>query len=262
VQDQTPRPKNYPTVPPYDGLTNSPGIELAFRLPPAESPGWQLLAMTIFTLLWNGVACVLLVWATRSHVARQPEWFLTIFMLPFLAVSFWSIRHLLRLIWIHTGMGLTTLEISDHPLIPGRQYQVVLAQHGHIEVKLLEVWLVCEEEATYRQGTDIRTEVRQVRREQLASHTNFRIEPVAPFQTVIEAPIPADAMHSFHSPHNTVSWKLLVRGEVAHWPPFERGFPVVVFPGEATLRVEVSAAVARNAQRPPLPAPAAAGASA
>ena len=34
-------------------------------------------------------------------------------------------------------------------------------------------------------------------------------------------------MHSFHSAHNSLNWKLVVRGEVAHWPPFERGFPIV-----------------------------------
>jgi hypothetical protein len=59
-------------------------------------------------------------------------------------------------------------------------------------------------------------------------------------------------MHSFHSAHNSVNWQLAVRGEVANWPPFERGFSIVVYPGEATLRVEVSASVARNALRPPL----------
>ncbi|MDX1944114.1 MAG: hypothetical protein SFU86_01805, partial [Pirellulaceae bacterium] len=142
------KPRSFPTVPPYDGLTNSPGIDLAYRLPPAESPGWRLLATAIFTLLWNFVACVLLVWAVRSHIALQPEWFLTIFLAPFLAVSVWATRYLLELIWIHNGMGMTTIEVSDHPLIPGREYQVVLAQHGHIMVKSLELLLVCEEEAT------------------------------------------------------------------------------------------------------------------
>jgi hypothetical protein len=251
VPDSAPRARNYPTVPPYDGLTNSPGIELAFRLPPAQSPGWQLLAMTIFALLWTGMSCVLLVWAIRSHVAARPEWFLTVFLLPLWAVAAWSVRHLSRLIWLHTGMGLTTLEISEHPLIPGREYQVSLSQHGQIAVKSLEVWLVCEEEATYRQGTDIRTEIRRVHQQRVSSHADFRIEPIAPFQASIVVPIPPAAMHSFHSPHNSVNWKLVVRGEVAHWPPFERGFPIVVYPGESTLRVEVSASALRNAQRTP-----------
>ena len=248
TNDVAPRPKNYPTVPSYAGLINSPGIDLAYRLPPSKSPGWRLLASAIFALLWNGVACVLLVWAIRSHLADRPEWFLSVFMVPFLAVSVWSIRYLFQSIWIHTGMGLTTLEISDHPLVPGHEYQVALSQHGHIAVNSLELWLVCEEEATYRQGTDIRTEVRRVMEKQLFQRKNFRIEPVEPFQALINLPIPATAMHSFQSPHNSVQWRLVVRGHVANWPQFERGFSIVVFPGEATLRVEVGS-VARNALR-------------
>jgi len=254
VHETAPRPKHYPAVPTFEGLTNSPGVELAFRLPPSQSPAWRLLATTIFAWSWLAMGGILAVWAISSHVTGQPEWFLTLFLLPFAAVGVWSIRYWLRQIWIDTGMGLTTLEISDCPLVPGHEYQVVLAQQGHISVKSLELWLVCEEEATYRQGTDIRTDVRRVVQTRLSSHGDFRIEPIEPFQAAIAVPIPAAAMHSFHSPHNSVNWKLVVRGEVAHWPPFERGFPIVVYPGDATLRVEVSASVARQARRPPLSA--------
>jgi hypothetical protein len=250
VREAVPRPKHYPTVPSFEGLTNSPGIELAYRLPPSSTPGWRLLATTIFALAWNAVGCVLLVWAAQGHVARQPDWFLTIFLIPYLAVGAWAASYLLQLLRIHTGMGLTTVEISDCPLVPGREYQVVLAQQGHITVKSLELWLVCEEEATYRQGTDIRTEVRRVHEQRLAEHHDFRIEPIEPFQTTATLPLPATAMHSFHSAHNSLNWKLVVRGEVTGWPEFERGFSIVVYPGEATLRVEVGASVARNAQRP------------
>ncbi|MDX1945296.1 MAG: hypothetical protein SFU86_07805, partial [Pirellulaceae bacterium] len=105
-------------------------------------------------------------------------------------------------------------------------------------------------------------EVRRVFERRLSMHADFRIEPVEPFQTTVNLPIPAAAMHSFHAPHNSLSWKLVVRGEVEHWPPFERGFPIVVYPGEATLRVEVSASVARASQLSPVAIVPSAGASA
>jgi hypothetical protein len=262
VPEAAPRPKHYPTLPSFEGLTNSPGVELAYRLPPAQSPGWRLLVTTIFAASWNSVACVLGVWAVTSFLAQRPEWFLTAFLVPFAAVGVWSIRYWLRQIWIDTGMGLTTLEISDCPLVPGHEYQAIVAQQGHIHVKSLELWLVCEEEATYRQGTDIRTETRRVIEERLWSHGDFLIEPAEPFQAVVTVPIPAEAMHSFHSAHNSVNWKLVVRGEVAHWPAFERGFSIVVYPGESTQRVEVSANVARVARRQPAAADAGSGAHA
>ena len=236
VHEAVPRPKHYPTLPPFDGLTNSPGIELAYRLPPAQSPGWRLLATTIFAWLVDrrglhahGVgdqrppgrpARVVPDGLSRAVLWRSACW----------AIRFW-----LRQIWIDTGMGLTTLEISDCPLVPGHEYQVALAQHGHIHVKSLELWLVCEEEATYRQGTDIRTEVRRVYEAAalVAPRFSDRAERAFPGRRR-PCRFRAAAMHSFHSPHNSVSWKLVVRGEVAHWPAFERGFPIVVYPGEAT----------------------------
>jgi hypothetical protein len=98
--------------------------------------------------------------------------------------------------------------------------------------------------------------------ERLWTHENFTIEPAEPFQATIAVPIPSTAMHSFHSAHNSVQWKLMVRGEVEHWPTFARGFPIVIYPGEATLRVELSAIVARMALRPQAPAVAGTGAPA
>jgi hypothetical protein len=255
VHEALPRPRNYPSVPPFDGLSNSPGIELAYRLPAAQTPGWRLLATTIFTLLWNAVCCVLTVWAIRGHVAGQHEWLLTLLLIPFWAVSAWSIRYLLQLIVIHTGMGLTTVEISDMPLLPGREYHVSISQHGHVTMNSLQLWLVCEEEATYTQGTDIRTEVRDVFRQPCFERRGFRIEPGVPSQDTCSVKVPARAMHSFHSQHNAIRWRLVVRGEAAGWPAFERGFPLVVYPGVATMQVEVGSQVARHALAAPAAVP-------
>ena len=251
IHEAIPQPKDYPTVPAYDGLTNSPGTELAYRLPSSQSPGWRLLAKTVFALLWNGIACVLFVLAAKGWLDRQTNWFLTCFLVPYLGISGWSIYYLLRQIWIHAGMGPTTVEISDHPLIPGREYQVHLQQAGHIDLNSLELWLICEEEATYHQGTDIRHELRTIFEQRLHSQQKIQIEPAVPFRITCTLPIPAAAMHSFQSPHNAVHWKLVVRCVPAHWPQFERRYPIVVYPGEATRRAEVTPATSsRQATRP------------
>jgi hypothetical protein len=255
VHEAVPHPRNYPTVPPFDGLTNSPGIELAYRLPPSESPGWRLFATTLFALVWNFVGCLLTVSAIGSLIAGRPEWLLTLLLVPFWGVSFWSIRYWLQLLMLHTGMGMTTLEISDLPLVPGREYQVALSQHGQIAVKSLQVWLVCEEEATYHQGTDIRTETREVYRRRIYERGGFRIEPGGAFHDVAAFDVPAAAMHSFTSQHHAIRWKLVVRGEAEGWPEFQRGFPLVVFPGEATMQAETGGDVARAALRTHTPPP-------
>jgi hypothetical protein len=261
VHAAVPRPRNYPTVPPFDGLTNSPGIELAFRLPAAQTPGWQLLAMTIFAMLWNFVVCLLTVSVIGGHAAGRHEWLLSVLLLPFWVVCYWSVRAFLQLLVLNSGMGQTTVEISDLPLTPGRECQAVIAQQGHVAMKSLQLWLVCEEEATFTQGTDIRTEAREVYRQSCFERRDFRIDSGVPFTDTCSIPVPPTAMHSFQSAHNLVRWKLVVRGESETWPLFERGFPIVIYPGEATMRIEVGSHVTRNALKAPVP-PAAAGARA
>jgi hypothetical protein len=257
IHDAAPRPRNYPTLPPIDGLMNSPGIELAYRLPAAYSPGWQLLATTIFAMLWNSLVCVLTVSLISNHVAGRHEWLLTVLLLPFWFVCYWSVRAFLQLVMVHSGTGQTTVEISELPLVPGRDCQAVLSQQGNMTMRVLRLCLVCEEEATFTQGTDIRTEVREVSREVCFERRNFRIEPGASVSNACTVTVPAAAMHSFLSPHNAVRWKLIVQGEAENWPPFERGFPVVVFPGEATMHVDLGSQVARNALKVPAPTAAA-----
>jgi len=258
VNAAVPRPRNYPTLPPLEGLMNSPGIELAYRLPAAQTPGWQLLALTIFAMLWNFVVCLLTVSVISGHVAGQHEWLLTLVLLPFWAVCYWSVRAFLRHLVLNSGMGQTTVEISDLPLAPGRAYQAVVAQQGNVSMKSLQVWLVCDEEATFTQGTDIRTETREVYRQLCFERRDFRIEPAIPFTDTATIPVPPSAMHSFQSPHNMIRWKLIVRGESESWPLFERGFPIVVYPGEETMHVQVGSHVTRHALKTPA-LPAAAG---
>jgi len=134
------------------------------------------------------------------------------------------------------GLGTTTVEISAHPIIPGEEYELVVCQGGHIHMNNFEVWLVCEEEATYRQGTDVRTESRVVFEERLFQSQNIDINPASPFKAAFCLELPVAAMHSFQTPHNGVHWRLVVDGSVAGWSDFERGFPIIVHPGLKTVQ--------------------------
>jgi hypothetical protein len=262
VHAAVPRPRNYPTVPPFDGLTNSPGIDLAYRLPTTHSPGWRLLATTIFAMLWCFVVFLLTASVIRGHVNGSHEWLLTALLVGFWAVCFWSIREFLQLLLQSSGMGQTTLEISELPLAPGGEYQIWLVQQGNLKIRSLDVSLICEEEATFTQGTDIRTETREVYRQLCFERRDFDIETGRPFSEMCRFAVPITAMHSFLSPHNVVRWKIVVHGEAEKWPAFERGFPVVVYPGETTTQLEVGSRIVRQALMTAAPQAAVAGAGA
>lgn len=220
----------FPNIPSDANLTNSPGIKLSYRLPVVQSPAWRLIFASVFGLIWNISAAVLVFFAMRSILSGRPEWFLVLFIIPFVAVGAWLVRDFVRQMLIHTGIGPTQVEISDHPLHPRTLYQVYLSQGGRLWMRSLALSLVCEEAATYQQGTDLRTETKSVFDRQVFRKADFRIDPGMPFEHQCAVEIPADAVHSFQSEHNAVNWKLVVRGEADAWPPFERAFPVIVHP--------------------------------
>ena len=94
----------------------------------------------------------------------------------------------------------------------------------------LEVRLVCEETATFQDGTDIRTERLKVVDQQVFVEEQLPIHPGEPFETEHEFDFPGAAMHSFQSGSNSVNWWLAVLGTAPPWPPFQRKFPLVVLP--------------------------------
>jgi hypothetical protein len=226
-----PRGENgFPNVPARDDITSSPGTKLRYRLPIATSPGWALVGTLVACLCWNGIVGTMVFFAVRSHLARKPEWMLTFFCIPFVAIGLFLIYCFFRQLLMTTGIGPTLLEISDHPLHPGGEYQVFLSQTGRLSVKSLALSLVCEEEATYRQGTDTRTESQKVFRQELFRREDFEIPPSAPFETQAALCIAEGAMHSFRSSHNRIQWTLLVEGDAEGWPHFERAFPIIIYP--------------------------------
>ena len=152
LADTLPSARDYPSIPRNENLTNSPGINLAYRLPIVRSPAWKLLAAALFCLVCNGFVSVITVLVVRSHLASQSNWFLTLFLLPFVIVGVRSVYHFLRLLLITTGIGPTSVEVSNQPFFPGHQYDIFVTQAGRLNIKSFRVLLVCDEEAIYRQG--------------------------------------------------------------------------------------------------------------
>src|SRR5262249_52800114 len=150
--------------------------------------------------------------------------------LPFLIMGAFLIYYFIRELLIVTGMGQTFVEISDHPLVPCGTYQVYLAQGGHLSLKSIDLVLQCEEQAAYRQGTDIRTDRRVVVSQNLFHRGEVEIIPGQSLEAHCDLHVPDEAMHSFTADNNQVQWTLAVRAEAEGWPAFERSFPVVVYP--------------------------------
>ena len=229
-----PETVGFPTIPACDNLINSPGTMLRFRLPTESPEAWSLIGTGLFSGLWNVVVILLAVNVGIDIAGGRADVWLLGLLAPFTIVGLASIVLFFRQLFFVTAIGPTHVEISGHPLRPGNQYQVLLSQAGSVSFRRLELFLELEEQATFRQGTDVRTERQVVWQSLIRRWSN--IEPLSgtPFEAEVQLELPSKAMHSFSSTHNTVSWRLVLRGVPEHWPALVRVFPVVIFPAEIT----------------------------
>lgn len=221
---------NYPTVPRAIRHTESPGTHLAFRLPSVGSPAYELAAVAALTLTWNAGVLILAAIAIERWRAGRPDYASTLALIPFVLIGLWLDRHFFRLLRRSAGLGATIVEVSDHPLSPGERALIYVAQFGRLRLRRLSVQLVCEEEATYRQGTDLRVQRHVAFEQELMLHRNVRIDRDRPWEQQCMFVIPEHAMHSFQSSSNALRWKIVIIGEAPRWPSYCRSFPVVVRP--------------------------------
>ena len=225
---------DHPAVPACEDMVNSPGTILRYRLPIESPESWTLLGFGLFALLWNAVLAVLAVGAGLDLMGGRRDWLLLALLIPFAVVGIAGIGLFIRGLVLATASGTTQLEISDHPLRPGERYDVLLAQGGAGTLRNLEMTLEVEEQATFRQGTDTRSEKVVVARQPVHSWRGVQLVPGTRFEAHATITIPPDAMHSFASEHNSIRWMIVVRGRPARWPAFTRVFPLIVFPAPAT----------------------------
>lgn len=236
--------QSLPNVPRGVNMVNSPGNTYPFRLPVSVLPAWKLLGMLAACFLWNGIVAIPVTIAVRSFISGDPEWAMSLFTLPFIVCGLFLIFLLAKQFLIATGVGITFIEVSAHPLVPGNRYRFLLHQAGRLRINKLEAVLVCREKAQYQQGTDTRTENRIVFEQALFVKNNFEVHRHRPFEAKESFEVSEGVMHSFIADNNEVSWTIEVRGNVASWPDFTRTFPIIVHPSRSvatTIRLEIPA---------------------
>ena len=223
-----------PGVPQGRGVTDSPGVKLAYRLLSEGSMARRAIATAALALLWNAAWFVLLAVVVSGFLSGNPRWVLAFLLLPFGGIGIWAFRYFLDALRQTAGVGATIVEISDHPLRPGANYELFVAQLGRLSLRRLRVELICEEETMFRQGTDVRIDRHVVFTKILCTERDLSIDPHRPWEQELQLDLPADAMHSFRSAHNAVCWRITVSGDARPWPSFCLNFPVFVHPSVQT----------------------------
>jgi hypothetical protein len=206
------------------------GERLKFRVRARGATRWNVLTIGAVAGLFLLVSTAMVILVADSVRQHGMDWIGVVLGSLLSGVTVWLMVQFFIALLQQTAIGPTEFEISDLPLAAGGSYQVFLSQPARLRIGLLDVVLECEEQATFRQGTDIRTENRVVYRQRLFRKRGIAVDRTHPFQTAFEFQLPGEAMHSFRSPNNSIAWRIRFDCEVRGWSPIRRQFPVVVVP--------------------------------
>jgi len=195
-------------------------------LKPQLSPVGKVVGTLFFALFWNGIVSVFVWQAWKAWQGGRPDWFLSIFLIPFVLVGIASF----------VFVGHFTLALANpRPRVTLQQGEPCLGDELRIDWRFtgrasrithLKINLEGREEATYRRGTDTVTD-----REVFATH------PLVDTGNDWEIPrgsaafaIPEDTMHSFIAGNNKIVWEIKISGEIRRWPDVDQNFPITIHP--------------------------------
>jgi hypothetical protein len=199
------------------------------ELRPTATPLGKFVGLTFFTLFWNGIVSVFVVFDLQGWRNKAADGCLTAFLVPFVLVGLMMIFATVRqlLILFNPRVHLT---LTPGTLTPGGMAYLQWRLTGRgAGVRRLRIVLEGKEEARYRRGTNTSTD-----------HNTFATIAVADTTAAFEIPagnarvdVPAEAVPSFTATHNKIIWSLKVACEIAGWPDSDDEYQVIVRPGFA-----------------------------
>jgi len=200
--------------------------ESPLHLKPQVGPVGKVGGALFFALFWNGIVSVFVWQAWKSWERGSPDWFLTIFLIPFVLVglaSFGFVGHfLLALANPRPRLTLT----PGRPRL-GDELRLEWGFTGRAgRLGNLRIFLEGREEATYQRGTDTITESEVFATIDLINTQNDWEIP----QGAVELTIPSDSMHSFEADANKIIWEIKIEGEIVRWPDIGQNFPITIRP--------------------------------
>jgi len=191
-----------------------------------KSRVWQLVGGILFAGFWNGIVSVFVWQAVKSFQKGRPEWFLAVFLIPFVAIGLGTLGFV-GYSFLRLFTPGVTLRLSRRAIPLGESADLEWELGGRASsIRTWRVWLEGREEATYARGTSTSTDKATFAEIEVAS-TNATVDIRAGRARIA---IPADTMHSFQSHNNKIVWALRIKGEIRNWPDVSEEFPITVLP--------------------------------
>ena len=198
--------------------------------PRGKRIGWIFGALFI-AAFWNGIVSVFLSQVIPTWQKGEPDWFLTLFLTPFVLIGIGMILHVFyRILACFNAAPILTLTPAEIALGQATQLKWKTLSGEH-KLSHFAIYLVGEEEARYRRGTDTVTDT-SIFYEQALIDTK---DPRQVRRGEAEILLPTDLMPSWKSSNNAIKWSLRVRGEISFWPDIKDNYEVTVLPADTQL---------------------------
>ncbi len=202
-------------------LENGPLI-----LKPAHSPLGKFFGVVMFALIWNGVVSIFVFQVVGGFRHGHPQWFLTIFMVPFVLIGMGSVAFVVYQ-FLAIFNPRPRLELSAQMIPLGGAAELDWSFAGRVErIREMTLTLRGIEQATYQRGTKTHTDRHTFYELELRKATN----PSDIARGQIGFLIPTETMHSFEAGHNKIIWSLDVHGDISRWPDVKESFPIMIVP--------------------------------
>lgn len=193
----------------------------------AHTSRWgKVFGLLFFAVFWNGITSVFVGIAIKSWLDGKPEWFLAIFITPFVIIGVFVIFAFLKeVLALFNPRPVVT--VNTDTLAPGETLDVAWDIKGRTSrIRQMTITLEGREEATYRQGTNTRTD-----KNTFVTHDVY--ETVNSFDMQAGAAsivIPADAIYTLHAHSNKILWMIRIHGDIPRWPDVEIEYEIFVTP--------------------------------
>jgi hypothetical protein len=208
------------------------GVADRIVLKPKYSP-WAKLFLGIFVcLFWNGLVSVFVGQAVISWRSGHPEWFLNIFLTPFVAVGLWLVGAVFYY-FLALFNPRPRLTVTPGAVRLGDTLEVQWNLTGRTGVlQNLRLHLEGREEATSSGGENSNTARCVFANLEIASVTTPREMQSGEARVTI----PARLVPTFAGRNNKIIWAIHVHGQIARWPDVDEEFPVTVLPSAPGAR--------------------------
>ena len=198
------------------------------ELKPKATYAGRVIASMAFAIFWNGIVSVFVFQAAQGWQAGHPDYFLTVFLIPFVLVGLAAIASIFYF-FLAAFNPRPVLTLLNTPVRLGESVRLRWATEGNVyKIQNFKLSLTGEETATYRQGKNTRTDRHPFYRQVLVD--SYQPEQMRKGEVGFQ--VPGTSMHSFKSTSNAVIWKLTLHCDVPMWPDSDEEFEISVLPRE------------------------------